>query len=157
GRHAGTRLPGATLAHFGTLGIETTAQDVQEDNFLKRTSKTSNLHGAEKLGIAPFKGVASGNEAVLIFRGGRAELPQLTGMRKYGVGVFNTTEADGFEVVLPSASFAEKDGTIVNFQGKEQRLKRSINPMGQSKQIGEIFMLWKNSQSVLRAEATGVA
>lgn len=150
-------LPGSTIAHIGTEGVATTADDGAEDQLLKRKSKTSNLHGAEKLGIKPYQALASGSEAVVIFRGGKAELPALTGIKKYGVGVFTESEAQGFEVVLPSTSFAEKDGTIVNFQGKEQRLKRAINPMGQSKQIGEIFMLWKNSGSALRAEATGVA
>jgi predicted molibdopterin-dependent oxidoreductase YjgC len=54
-----------------------------------------------------------------------------------GVGVFFTDEAKLFETILPGASFAEKDGTIVNFQGKEQKLKAAIQPLGSSKLVSE--------------------
>jgi predicted molibdopterin-dependent oxidoreductase YjgC len=45
-------------------------------------------------------------------------------------------------VVLPGTTFAEKDGTIFNFEGREQKLKRAISPVGDSKQLSEIFMIW---------------
>jgi predicted molibdopterin-dependent oxidoreductase YjgC len=68
-----------------------------------------------------------------------------------GVGVFLKPEAQGFAAVLPSLTFAEKDGTVVNFQGKEQRLRRAILPPGQSKALSEILMMWANRK------ATGAA
>jgi predicted molibdopterin-dependent oxidoreductase YjgC len=36
-------------------------------------------------------------------------------------------------VVLPGASFAEKDGTFTNVEGRIQRLKRAFDPVGISK------------------------
>jgi predicted molibdopterin-dependent oxidoreductase YjgC len=63
------------------------------------------------------------------------------------VGVFAKNEAEKFAAVLPGATFAEKDGTIVNVQGKEQKLKRAIVPPGQSKLLSEILMLWANSKA----------
>ena len=89
----------------------------------------------------------AGTEAVLIVRGGKAVLPDLKGLPAVGVGVFNKPQVEKFKAVLPGASFAEKDGTIVNFEGREQKLKRSVLPPGQSKALSEIIMMWENSHS----------
>jgi len=84
---------------------------------------------------------------VLVFRGGRAELPALKGVKAVGVGVFTQPQVAAFSAVLPGTTFAEKDGTIVNFQGKEQRFKRAILPPGQSKALSEILMMWMNRKA----------
>jgi predicted molibdopterin-dependent oxidoreductase YjgC len=47
---------------------------------------------------------------------------------------------------LPGAAFAEKDGTIVNYEGREQRIRRAIVPVGKSKLLPEIMMMWANSE-----------
>ncbi len=135
-------FPGAPLAHFGTPGVATTKDDKDIDHLLRRASKTANLNGVEKLGIAPYTGAAAGTNATLIFRGGRAKLPKLEGSAKVGVGVFFGDEAKLFDALLPGTSFAEKTGTIVNFSGVEQSLKASIKPVGKSKQITEILAHW---------------
>ncbi len=137
-------LQGATIQHFGTAGVKTAADDAAADRILKRKSKTSNLHGMEKLGIKPFDGLPSGTQAALVFRGGRAQLPDLKGVSAVGVGVFNKPQVEAFAAVLPGAAFAEKDGTIVNFEGREQRIRRAIVPPGQSKALSEILMMWAN-------------
>jgi NADH-quinone oxidoreductase subunit G len=137
-------LKGAQMFHYGTPGVKTTQDDAAADKILKRKSKTSNLHGLEKLGFKPFESLPTGTDTVVVFRGGRAQLPELKGAKAVGVGVFGRPQADRFAAVLPGASFAEKDGTIVNFQGKEQRIKRAILPPGQSKALSEILMMWAN-------------
>ena len=143
---AAKHFPGATVAHFGTPGIASSAEDGPEDQILRRKSKTSNLHGMEKLGIKGFSSMPAGADAALVFRGGRAKLPAMKGVSTVvGVGVFNAGEVGAMSFVLPGTTFAEKDGTIVNHDGREQKLKRSIVPLGQSKQLGEILMLWANS------------
>ncbi|MCM2322527.1 MAG: 2Fe-2S iron-sulfur cluster-binding protein [Oligoflexia bacterium] len=141
-RHLGE----APLYHFGTPGIRSPQDDMPADRILKRKSKTANLHGLEKLGLKGFEALPSGTQAVLLVRGGRARLPELKGVVTVGVGVFRADEAQGFAAVLPGASFAEKDGTIVNFEGREQHLRRAINPPGQSKLLSEILMVWANSK-----------
>lgn len=144
-----THFAGAQVFHYGTPGVKSVADDAPADKLLKRKSKTSNLNGLEKLGIKGLDAVPAGVEALLILRGGRAKLP--AGIEKYktvGVGVFNKPQADSFVAVLPGASFAEKDGTIINYEGREQKLKRAINPLGQSKLLSEIFMVWTNSAGV---------
>lgn len=132
---------GAPIFHFGTPGVTTSKDDVDTDGFLKRKSKTANLHGAEKLGIAPFSSLPAGTTSAVVFRGGRAVLPTLSGVPLVGVGVFFAEEVKLFDAILPGTSFAEKDGTIVNWNGTAQKLKTAIPPVGQSKHLSEILSL----------------
>jgi NADH dehydrogenase/NADH:ubiquinone oxidoreductase subunit G len=138
------KLGGAPVYQFGTQGVETAAADAAADALLKRKSKTANLHGLEKLGIAPFASLPAGTQAVLLVRGGRAQLPSLSGVQVYGLGVFTRDEAAKFECVLPGQAFAEKAGTIVNFQGVEQKFRRAVTPPRECKSLSETFMMWTN-------------
>jgi formate dehydrogenase alpha subunit len=45
------------------------------------------------------------------------------------------------DVVLPGASFAEKDGTFTNVERRVQKLKRAFDPLGNSKADWEIICL----------------
>jgi len=136
------------IRHFGTEGVDSVAKDGEADKFLKRKSKTSNLHGAEALGILPFNGQTEGASNVWVVRGGRATVPQIQGAQKvYGIGVFFFEELTQFKGVAPGLSFLEKDGTIVNYQGKSQQLKRAIRPLGQSKALSEVLMMALHSKS----------
>lgn len=45
------------------------------------------------------------------------------------------------DVVLPAASFAEKDGTITNTERRVQRIRKAIEPVGDSKPDWEIIRL----------------
>ncbi|MCC7442211.1 MAG: (2Fe-2S)-binding protein [Bdellovibrionales bacterium] len=144
-KFAGDFFPGARLSHFGTPGIKSTSDDGDADKILKRKSKTSNLHGMEKLGVPGFGALSKETTGILVFRAGRAELPEWGGVAAVGVGVFMEPQAARFAALLPSATFAEKDGTIVNFAGVSQRLVRAVPPPGDCKQISEILMMWANS------------
>lgn len=146
-------LGGAPVAHFGTNGVTTSKDDRDADRILKRSSKTANLHGLEKLGIRPFGSTPSGVDVVVLFRGGRSELPKLSGVSVIGVGVFQESETTGFAAVLPGAAFTEKTGTIVNFQDREQRFQMAVPPPKGAKQTSEILMQWVNSA----ARKAGVA
>ena len=46
--------------------------------------------------------------------------------------MFPTETVRYASVVLPAASFAEKEGTFTNFEGRVQRLNRTIEPVGES-------------------------
>jgi NADH dehydrogenase/NADH:ubiquinone oxidoreductase subunit G len=127
--------------HFGTPGIDSAKDDADADKILKRKSKTSNLHGAEKLGLKAFGGTGS-YDAVLVVGGGRAQVPAGLKGSVVGFGVFEAADAAGFQVVLPGLSYAEKSGTVTNFEGREQKLMKSIDPRGASKSLTEVVKLW---------------
>lgn len=140
---------------FGTLGLSTSSQDGPEDKILKMKSKTSNLNGAEKLGI---KSVDASSEKaflkcdlILVFRGGRAQLPKKFEKPVYGVGVFLEKEAKSFQGILPSLAFTEKSGIIINHQGIEQKLNRAVSPRGKSKAISEVLMLLAHKKAKVGA------
>jgi NADH-quinone oxidoreductase subunit G len=141
----GALSSGAKLMSFGTPGVETSSLDGAEDRILKMKSKTSNLNGAEKLGVAPLTGTAKA-EVVLVFRGGRAQLPKIEATRAYGVGVFFEKDRAPLTAILPGLAALEKDGTVVNHQGKEQKIQRAITPRGKCKSTGEVLMVLMNKK-----------
>ncbi|MCK5123600.1 MAG: molybdopterin-dependent oxidoreductase, partial [Dehalococcoidia bacterium] len=54
--------------------------------------------------------------------------------------MFLTETAKLANVVLPAASFAEKDGTFTNFEGRVQRVQKAISPLGESLPDWEIIL-----------------
>ncbi len=53
--------------------------------------------------------------------------------------IFLTETARLADVVLPAASFAEKEGTFINTERRVQRVRRAVQPVGQSKPDWEII------------------
>jgi predicted molibdopterin-dependent oxidoreductase YjgC len=53
--------------------------------------------------------------------------------------IFLTPTAQLAHVVLPGASFAEKDGTFSNTERRVQRVRRAISPMGEARADWEII------------------
>ncbi|MBI4924743.1 MAG: (2Fe-2S)-binding protein [Bdellovibrio sp.] len=137
--------------HYGTPGVLFSKDDGPADRILKMKSKTSNLYGIEKLGLTGFEKYSPQTGAFLVFRGGRASVPDLGGIPTVGIGVFQKTIIENFKIILPGTTFVEKDGTIFNFEGVEQKFKRAILPPGQSKNLSEIFMLWAHLGAARRA------
>ena len=54
--------------------------------------------------------------------------------------LFLTATAKLAQVILPAASFAEKDGCFTNTERRIQRVRKAINPIGESRPDGEIIM-----------------
>jgi formate dehydrogenase alpha subunit len=54
--------------------------------------------------------------------------------------LFLTETAELADVVLPAASFAEKDGTFVNTERRVQRVRKAVNPPGEAKPDWMVFM-----------------
>ncbi len=54
--------------------------------------------------------------------------------------IFLTETAELADVVLPAASFAEKDGTFTNTERRIQRVRKSVDPIGDSKPDWRILM-----------------
>lgn len=136
--------PGAQVFHFGTPGVNSVAQDGDADKLLKRKSKTANLNGIETLGIKPLESL-SGVQAVMAFGGGRAVMPELSGVSPSNVvaaGVFFRSKSSQFAAVLPGLSFYEKSGSVTNFQNKEQKFVRAVASPKGCKPLSEILMTW---------------
>lgn len=54
--------------------------------------------------------------------------------------IFLTETAELADVVLPSACFAEKDGTFTNTERRVQRVRKAINPPGEAREDSWIIM-----------------
>ena len=54
--------------------------------------------------------------------------------------MFLTETAELAAMVLPTASFAEKEGTFTNFEGRAQRVRKAIEPLGDSLPDWEIIL-----------------
>lgn len=54
--------------------------------------------------------------------------------------IFLSETADYADVVLPAASFAEKEGTFTNTERRIQRVRKAIEPLGDTKPDWEILM-----------------
>jgi formate dehydrogenase alpha subunit len=54
--------------------------------------------------------------------------------------IFLTETAKLANVVLPAASFAEKEGTFTNFEGRVRRVRKAIEPVGESLPDWEIIV-----------------
>ncbi len=74
--------------------------------------------------------------------------------------IFLTETAKLADVVLPAASFAEKDGTFTNTERRFQRVRKAIDPVGNSKPDWEIVCMlakklgakgfdFKNSEEIM--------
>ncbi len=142
---------GSSIHHFGTDGVSESVDDGQADKILKMKSKTSNLSGAEKLGIKSISHLKTATDVVVVIRGGRADLnvalKQVQGKKLIGMGVFLEKEISTFSLVLPGLAFTEKEGTIINHAGIEQKIKRAIVPKNTVKAVSEVLMLAANKKA----------
>jgi len=125
----------------------------QSDDLLLQADKSPNTRGAQALGIAEdaekaLKLAAKGKlKTLMIFS---QDLCELLGKKRVedalanvALSVFIGTNlnptADLADLVLPSAVYAEKDGTFANSEGRVQRIRAAFEPMGAAKAEWEIF------------------
>ncbi|OIO38412.1 MAG: hypothetical protein AUJ72_02625 [Candidatus Omnitrophica bacterium CG1_02_46_14] len=132
--------------------------DGYEDDFLIKKDKNPNSTGASQiLGLSK----ESEDISMIIERAKRGELEGLVVLghdleKIYGADTFkvirkkvktiiyegpneNATSATA-DFVLPSASYAEKEGTFTNFEGRIQRIRKAIEPLGQSRPTWQILL-----------------
>ena len=123
------------------------------DDFLIQADKSPNARGAQALGIT------EGAEALLDLAAKKAlrvlfvfvqDLTELFGQARMQqaaqslellvfVGTNMNPTADLAHVVLPSAVYAEQDGTFTNVDGLVQRINAAFTPWGEAKAEWQIF------------------
>lgn len=136
-----------------TLGGDAVLADIitrtgQADGILRNADLNPNTAGAKLLGIASGKmdairtGIANGSiQGVLFFNESLAEAGLTPDALKktsvvINVGLRSNAAA---HINLPTASFAEKRGTMINAQNRIQRLNPAIPTPGQSRDDWEII------------------
>jgi NADH-quinone oxidoreductase subunit G len=120
-----------------------------EDHFLIRADKNPNSRGAELCGL----GAGSGLDAAGMLRAAAAGQLKLlwifhhdlshsswapgdieAALGRVPMAVFQGTNANATSarahLVLPSAAYAERDGTFTNFEGRVQRFRMALAPLG---------------------------
>ncbi len=105
--------------------------DGDQDDLLRVADKNPNTTGARILGLEE----GGGNEEVAVV----FHFPS-PGEHKMKIGIF-TNAFEGMEdwdMVLPAATFAEKEGHWTNFQGRVQKFQQALEPLGESLEEGKI-------------------
>jgi NADH-quinone oxidoreductase subunit G len=143
----------------------------RDDDFLLRADRNPNSRGAELLGLG-------GDAAALLAaaRAGRircllifdhdlrasglpaadvsAALSRIETVIYAGTNANATSEAARW--VLPLAAWVERDGTFTNFEGRVQRFRPAIDPVGQARPawdlIGQILTALAGTSAGTRAE-----
>jgi NADH-quinone oxidoreductase subunit G len=122
-----------------------------QDDFLIRADKNPNTRGAEVMGLTSSvrtileKAASGGIKLVYIFQHD-FDAPEALELLESIPGVIyqgsNWNEAARrAHVVLPAATYAEKDGTFTNFEGRIQRFCPAVPPLEESKTDFEILSL----------------
>jgi NADH-quinone oxidoreductase subunit G len=134
-------------------------EEGDEDDFLIRADKNPNTRGSEAIGLEPREGGLDAWEMLRALRKRRLrclwvfhhdltrsawpegevlEAVQAADCLVYSGSNVNGT-AERAHLVLPAATYAEKEGTFTNFQGRVQRIRKAIEPMGDSRPDWEIL------------------
>jgi predicted molibdopterin-dependent oxidoreductase YjgC len=146
------------------LGLEKvhlvrTHPEGDQDDLLIRSDKHPNRKGAEYMGFAEddkkttrvFDQALSGKiKAMIIFGQDLTALYSqydLKGiLEKLELSVFigsnQNLTSEYTQWVLPAATYAEKNGTFTNFEGRVQRIKPALPPIRSSKPESEILTLF---------------
>ena len=119
---------------LGVTDLQYSAHQVENpysDDFLIKADKNPNRAGVEALGFVPFHG-GSQAKVVLALEGlGRTELEKLKSEEPvlFILLASNQSEAADFaDVILPTATFAEQEGSFTNFQRRVQKFDRALEP-----------------------------
>jgi formate dehydrogenase alpha subunit len=113
-----------TRARFGeTWGADLPANPGLNAIEILRSARKGEIKGLYVVGENPLLGFPEGSLAAEAL----AEVDFLVVQ-----DIFLTGTAKLADVVLPAASFAEKDGTFTNFEGRVSRVRKAIDPVGES-------------------------
>jgi len=168
-------------AHFSAKNIDYMPHVIPGtgDNFLLREDKAPNALGAELSGIKPGLNGLSFDKIIDAVNSGQIKAlyaleddlislrPEISeALQKLDLLIVHAVNFNAVtelaDIIFPAASFAEKNGTMINFQGRIQRIRpavatteldRSLDGMAQSRldKFGTTFDKWaeKNKKDAL--------
>ncbi len=130
-----------------------------EDQFLIKADKNPNSKGAELIGLLPRAGgldaygmIEAARDRRLkclwvfhhdLTRAAWREEEVLEGLLALDCLVFEGSNQNGVSphahLMLPSATYAEREGTFTNFEGRVQRFSKAVEPLGESLADWEIL------------------
>lgn len=130
--------------------------DGEDDNLLIRADKTPNATGAELVGVHPTDGGMSFEEIIQAVKDGKikalyamecnfAKLPgveeALAKLEFFALHATNETSTTKYaDVILASSTFAEKNGTMTNFQKYVQRIRPAVTTLEQDRALDNFEM-----------------
>ncbi len=161
----------------GHLGIRAVDHRVpprvpgDEDDFLIRADKNPNRRGAELIGLGQAEGRAildgarqRGIKLLWIFQhdlldSGWAPADVTAALAGAEMVVFQGPSANGTSagahLILPSAAYVEREGTFTNFQGRVQRFRIAMEPLGEA--LADWAILGRLGQALGAADAAFTA
>ncbi|MDE2291903.1 MAG: molybdopterin-dependent oxidoreductase, partial [Elusimicrobia bacterium] len=110
----------------------------EEDDLLRRKEKVANLKGAELLGFDLKAALPKGAWGLWAVDRGPAAAP-----KDLAFSLWQGANAVPFALeaswVLAASHHTEEDAVVVNFEGRAQRLRRAVPPLGESRPDWEWF------------------
>ncbi len=102
-----------------------------QDDFLIRADKNPNTMGARLIGFEPTAIDITQIEGAIIFG---QEVRSVEKLRwSVFIGSNQNLISESASFVLPSATYAEKNATFTNFQGRVQKFNKAFEPLGESR------------------------
>ena len=135
-----------------------TNPDGDQDELLIRSDKHPNRKGAEYLGLIEEKSsvikvlneaekgdlkalLVFGQDLVSLYPDQKVDhLLQQLSLSAF-IGSNHNFTSEQAQWIFPAATYAEKDGTCTNFEGRVQRIQKALPPLGEPKPESEILML----------------
>lgn len=121
------------------------------DDILRKSDRTPNANGLKLLGIKPYS-----DETVNILTSGKIKLlyilnddimrmpgaDQIAGKTEASIQLisFHNNYSQSANIILPASTYAEINGTYVNFQNRIQRLRPAVASLEEERLIGEFSM-----------------
>ncbi|MEO7170292.1 MAG: NADH-quinone oxidoreductase subunit NuoG, partial [Sphingomonas sp.] len=127
---------GAALALVSQFNLVRTSESGERWNGFNVLHFSAARMGGLMLGYAQPTGIAALTSAKLVFALGADEVDwsQFDASFKVYIGHHGDAGAAAADVILPSASYAEKPGTYVNLEGRVQRGERAVFPPGDARE-----------------------
>jgi NADH-quinone oxidoreductase subunit G len=130
---------------FNNGFVKNSQENKALDKLLRQSDKTPNTKGLEAQGLKPFD-KNQADDLMVVFRHGRAKLPEISKGSAILWGVFSTEEVEKVQssgvnvmALMPGLSTLEKTGSFMNVDGITQNFKVAIKHKGHALSTLEVL------------------